>query len=169
MELKTIEKELLNPDFFKKACPEKFLFWSFWKKSYEQYNKAQERGVCKAVTLREATYEDRAYRVLAYSVNGELSNTVIEELKQQINSADIGNIRYEAHGTNGFFPLLNEEGELQWEDHELKGLYKNYNGVFLIITSEQKEKKDRLQCSQIVYVKNGKSMSHWALADKNIN
>lgn len=168
MDLTTLANKLKDKDFFKKACPGRFLFTPYWKKAYQKYTTAGETGVCNAVTLRDLTYDERVYRVLAYSTNGDLSADNVAELKDVVNRFDINTLRYEANGTNGFFPLLNSEGEMCRDDYAMTGLCKQMNGIFLMVIAESEDEKDALNCSHVVYTLDNKEMWHWAVADANI-
>lgn len=168
MDTTTLATKLNDSNFLKKACPGRFLFTPYWKKTFKSYTSATEKGVCKAITLRELTYDENAYRVMAYSTQSDISQKNINELREIVNSADIGTIRFEAHGTNGFFPLLNENGDLVFAQNNLTGLCKQLDDIYLIIVATQADKKESLDCSQVVYIRNGKQMFHWALADMYI-
>ncbi len=164
-----LKSKLNEQEFFKKAMPGGFLFIKNWKKGYKTYTEAQEKGVAKAMVIRNVKHEDYVYRVLAYSVNGELSAENISKVAEIVNHTEVGVIRYESNTTSGFYPLLDESGELYRKDYSLTGLYKHFDGVFIMIIMDTNGKFENLDCSQIVYVKDGKKMWHWAVEDKNIS
>lgn len=169
MDVKLIEQKLNDKDFFKKACPGRFLFWPYWKKSHARYMAATEKGVCKSVKLREFAYAENVYSAMAYSTNGDIPAETVEELKSILGGVDIGNIRYEAHGTNGFFPLLNAEGGMQMEDHSIKALCQKLQDIYIIIVSEiDTDDFSKVTSSQIAYAKSGKEMWQWAIIDSNL-
>ncbi|MCT4638989.1 MAG: hypothetical protein N4A72_14905 [Bacteroidales bacterium] len=168
MNLDTLKSKLNNREFFKSACPGRFLFWSFWKKSHEKYTTFPVKEVCKGTSLREFTYEDRIYNVIAYSTNGDIQPDILEEIKTFVNRVEIGQIRYESHGTNGFFPLTSPEGEVRNGEDSLSAIFKKVDNTFIIVVTESGTNPVKVKSSQIAHIRNGKEIWHWSILDTNI-
>jgi len=125
MELNKLKANLENPEFYKKHVKGFFLF-SFWKKTYKTYREAEKKSIVPNYLLREDTHEDSFYNTYALSVDGAIDEATLQEITAQIKALDLGTIRYLSHGTNGFFPLVDENGVCVEEtniDINGKGIY----------------------------------------------
>lgn len=162
--IKELQQKLKTEIFFKKAIPNVLFFFKPWKKSYKQYQESQNKGIAKNVLIRDAEHEEINYRVYAYSVNGEMSVDVIINIKNIVANIPIGTIRFEANGTNGIFPLINENGEMCFDADDIKGLCRQFKDVYLHVLADGDV--ENLDCPYTVYLQNGNAHSHWAVARK---
>ena len=166
MNLANLKVKLNEKEVFRKACPGRFLFWPYWKKSYEKYISFPEKYICLAYDLREFQYDEYLYKIIAYSTKGDLSDATVLDLKSYVFNVEVNQIRFESHGTNGFFPLQDVKGISRNGEDSLTGIYNSVKDVFIIIVQTSIETTDEINCSQIVQIRKNKEIWHWALANK---
>lgn len=159
MTFKTLEKNLESPEFFKKAIPS-FLFFNPWKKELQKYQEAELKRVVPNYLLRKDEHDEFFYNTYAFSVNGAIDENSVENLIAMAHDLELGQVRYIAHGTNGFFPLIDENGK--FADHT--GIATNVEGLYLFTVSDDKENNINCPCS--VVISKGKEMWKWPVKDK---
>ncbi len=119
------------------------------KKRCESYKNADKKGVADFIMLRKVTHDDYYYAVGVFSTSNELTDQMIEDLKETINQFPVNQIRYEAYGTNGFYEIVSDQGEYYSEDYAIHQLTEDMQDVYIVVYSDSN--KEGLDCPYVVY------------------
>jgi len=158
MSIELLKQKLEDPAFYKQNIPNLFFIFSFWKKAHQEYQTAEEKKIVTNILLRSAEHEDFFYHTYAISTEGEIDADLAAKLKSFAQTLELGEIRYMAHGTNGFFPLLDENG-VNVDNPEMKLGVPN---IYIFTISDTKPTK--IDCPFSVVIKNGKAMKKWPIS-----
>jgi hypothetical protein len=157
MSIELLKQKLEDPNFYKQNIPNLFFIFSFWKKAHQEYQTAEEKKIVPNTLLRSAEHEDFFYNTYAISTEGEIDGDMAARLKSFAQSLELGEIRYMAHATNGFFPLLDENG-VNVDNPDMKLGIPN---LYIFTVSDTKPAK--IDCPYSVLIKNGKAMKKWPI------
>ncbi len=140
MEINQIKELLKNPEFFKNNLPKTFLFKP-WKKALKLYQNADNEIIIPNYFIKKFSYEDKLYYLYALSMKGAIKETSLEAVKKDAEDFKLENIRYIAAGNGGFYPLLNDKGEVE----ELTACSSSIESVyFFVIAAFNDEGEDKL-------------------------
>lgn len=162
MNTEKIQQKLQDPQFYKRHIPNLFFIFSFWKKAHQEYTTADSRKILVNHLLRRSEHEDFFYNTYAFSVTEDLDQAKLEHLTRMANGLALGEIRYMSHGTNGFFPLMDEEGQIV----DAPDINLGIPGVYLYTVSDTKPEK--IDCPVVVVIQKGKELKKWPLSRKAV-
>lgn len=162
MNTEKIQQKLQDPQFYKRHIPNLFFIFSFWKKAHQEYTTADSRKILVNHLLRRSEHEDFFYNTYAFSVTEDLDQAKLEHLTRMANGLALGEIRYMSHGTNGFFPLIDEEGQIV----DAPDINLGIPGVYLYTVSDTKPEK--IDCPVVVVIQKGKELKKWPLNRKAV-
>lgn len=159
MSIERLQQRLEDPAFYKKHIPNLFFIFSFWKKAFKEYQTAQEKKILPNYLLRRSKQEDFFYNTYVMSTEGEIEDTVVRKLEAFVTSLGMGEIRYMAHATNGFFPL-DDENRVSIYSPELKTIT-NAEKLYFFTVSDTKP--TTIECPYSVLIKNGNEFKKWPI------
>jgi hypothetical protein len=159
MSVELLKQRLEEPVFYKKHIPNLFFIFSFWKKTYKEYQAAEHKKVVPNYILRRSKQEDFFYSTYAISTSGQIDGSILRKLETFALNLGMGEIRYMAHGTNGFFPL-DDEDKVKAYCPELKPASEIEN-LYLFTLSDTKP--TTIECPYSVLIQNGHEFKKWPI------
>lgn len=165
--MNTIEKlqqKLEDPQFFKRHIPNVFFIFSSWKKDHQRYQEADKRRIVTNHLLRRSEHEDFFYNTYAICTSGDdIERSQVEQLRQLAQNLALGEIRYMAHGANGFFPLVDENGAIV----DAPDIKLGIPDVYIFTVSDTNAEK--IDCPYSVVIWKGRELKKWPLSQKAVN
>lgn len=159
MNVERLEQRLEDPAFYKKHIPNLFFIFSFWKKTYKEYKAATDKKIIPNYLLRRSEQEDFFYNTYAISTAGTIDESLLRKLESFAKNLGMGEIRYMAHGTNGFFPLLDENKVSSY----CPGLISANETGHLYLFTLSDTKPTTIECPYSVLIKNGNELKKWPI------
>lgn len=156
MNIEKLKANLEDISFYKKHIPNLFFIISFWKKTYKEYQGAQKKSIVPSYLLRKSKHDSNHYNTYAISLAGEIDEAVVEKLIGIAQSLDLGEIRFMAHATNGFFPMVDAHGESV--DHPNISLP---TGIYMYTLADSDPSV--IDCPCAVVITNGEEVKKWAI------
>ncbi len=157
MSVEILKQRLEDPAFYKKHIPNLFFIFSFWKKAYKEYQTAEDKKILPNYLLRRSEQEDFFYNTYVISTAGQIDDRMLTKLQLFAMNLGMGEIRYMAHGTNGFFPLLDED-KVNVYYPALKSEVEAENLYFFTLSDT---KPTTIECPYSVLIKNGSELKKW--------
>lgn len=161
--LEKLQQKLEDPQFFKRHIPNILFIFSSWKKDHQRYMDADKRKIVVNHLLRRSEHEDFFYNTYAISTSGELEPARLEQLRQVVQNLALGEIRYMAHATNGFHPLVDENGEIV----DAPDIKLGIPDVYIFTVSDTNAEK--IECPYSVVIWKGRELKKWPLSQKVVN
>lgn len=157
-EIKTLREDLEEYAFYKAVFSEDEQEATY---HYMEYTEADEKGIAPNILLREGETNGIHYRILAFSVMGPIPEDVERRLRKEAVNASDSVIAHEVTEPKGFSSYYDENGECG-ADFVLMPMYKELNGIFLIVIAS--EEKAEIDCPVTVFVIDESGMQFWPVA-----
>ncbi|MES2582741.1 MAG: hypothetical protein V4627_08505 [Pseudomonadota bacterium] len=157
MNFEKLKASLDDINFYKKNIPNLFYVFSFWKKAYQEYQGAQEKRILPSCLLRKSEHDTSHYNTYAISLAGAIDPDLADRLVGIAQNLDLGEVRFMAHATNGFFPMVDAQGVSV--DHPDIALP---TGVHMYTIADTQP--ERIDCPCAVVIKSGAELKKWAIA-----
>jgi hypothetical protein len=159
MSVEILKQRLEDPAFYKKHIPNLFFIFSFWKKTYREYQSAKVKKILPNYLLRRSEQEDFFYNTYVLSTSGQIDTPMLQKLESFVRRLGMGEIRYMAHGTNGFFPLQHED-KVNVYCPALKSEVDVENLYFFTLSDT---KPTTIECPYSVFIQNGNELKKWPI------
>lgn len=161
--LEKLQQKLEDPEFFKRHIPNILFIFSSWKKDFQRYQEADRRRIVTNHLLRRSEHEDFFYNTYAISTTGDIDASQVDRLRHIAQQLELGEIRYMAHATNGFHPLVDENGEIV----DAPDIKLGVSDVYLFTLSDTDPAK--IDCPYSVIIWKGRELKKWPLSRKVVD
>lgn len=147
-------------NFYKKHL--KVFLFRPWKQAYKTYSEADETRIVTNYLLRSDSHDGTFYNTYLLSVDGEIEEPVVNQLKRDAQDIELSHIRYISQSPMGFSPILNEEG-----------VYDDFNclpagdGLYIITVAATKN-GEKIDCPCSVLAFKGKGLMGWPVRRKTV-